>query len=407
VRYPSPLLLLILSLPATACLALAQDQEPPPDPAKGEVTLPCEAEDWNASLIIDNGDTGIWTVDSFQVFEQYASPEVVGLDDRGRCHVLVSYSGKWTPLTRCGDGEWLGGLAHGDVDPRVPGAELYTGGRKGNVYQLLPYAHGALDCRLISHLPGLEVHTMIAGDLDPRSKGPELLAFTRPGHLYRIAPTGPNGTFETVLLEVLPGRVRDALLLPPEAGRPRQIATVTRAGVLALLSFDGDGPHWRTLHSSPMGMGRLALGPVRDGAPTVLYSTLDDGRVLRHERIPDDDWSTETIYAGPQGLRGVAAGRFDADPTVETLAVFGYSREVKLLTRRGARWETETLFRDREKGHWLAAAELDGRNGTQELIGSGYGGRIFLLKRPPGYGVDGVLTEPPPAKPACPAKSKD
>jgi len=32
---------------------------------------------------------------------------------------------------RCGDGKWLGGLCHGDVDPRIAGAELYTGGQNG------------------------------------------------------------------------------------------------------------------------------------------------------------------------------------------------------------------------------------------------------------------------------------
>ena len=30
----------------------------------------------------------------------------------------------------------------------------------------------------------------------------------------------------------------------------------------------------------------------------------------------------------------------------------------------------------------------------QKPIGSGYGARIFLLSRPPGYGVDGVLADP-------------
>ena len=57
-------------------------------------------------------------------------------------------------------------------------------------------------------------------------------------------------------------------------------------------------------------------------------------------------------------------------------------------------WSAETIFDDREKGHWLAAAELDGRNGTDEIIGSGYGARIVLLSRPPGYGLPHVAVEP-------------
>jgi hypothetical protein len=360
------------------------------DPTRAEVTLPCVADDWRATLALDNGATGIWTVASFPVFEQYASPEIVGLDDLGRCHVLVSYSGKWTPLTRCGDGKWLGGLCHGDVDPRIQGAELYAGGQRGNVYQLVPYPHGALDCRLIAHLPGLEVHTLIAGELDASRAWRELLVFTSPGRLYRLSPTGPDGRFEVELAMEMPGRVRDALLLPARPGRAREVATVSRAGALELLSFDEHGPRRDVVHETSMGMGRIAMRP---GDPVVLYTTLDDGRVLRHERRADDSWRSETIYRGPQGPRGIAAGHFDADGSVETVAVFGYSREVQLLARTPRGWAVETLFVDRDKGHWLATAELDGRNDTDELIGSGYGGRVFVLARPPGFGLAGSPVE--------------
>lgn len=365
-----------------------------PDPAKAQVPLPSASAAWDASLVIDNGETGIWTVEAFQVFEQYASPEVVGLDDLGRCNVLVSYSGKWTPLRRIGEGEWLGGLCHGDIDERVPGAELYTGGKQGNLYQLRAYPHGALDARLIAHFDGRELHTLVGGELDPRSPGPELLVFTRPGALYRVTASGEDGEFESELLEVLPGRVRDALVLPTAAGAPAEIATVSRAGELSLLTIDEAGTHWRAICEREMGMGRLALRPPNASGEVVLYSSLDDGRILRHERGGAGEWSTELVYAGPQGPRGIAAGRFDADASVETLAVFGYGKEVQLLSRRAGKWSVETLFVDRDKGHWLAAAELDGRNGTHEIIGSGYGARVFMLARPPGYGRATVLTEP-------------
>ena len=363
------------------------------DPTKLEAPLPSESPDWHATLVLDNDGVGVWTVGAHQVFEQYASPEVIGLDDLGRCNVMVSYSGKWTPLRRVGDGKWLGGLAHGDVDPRVAGAELYVGGQLGNLYQLRPYAHGALDARLIAHLPGLEIHTLVAGELDARTPGPELLAFTRPGALYRVRVSPETGEFESELLQELSGRVRHALLLPGTAARPAEIATVSRAGQLQLLRIGAEGPEWRVVHEGPMGQGRIAQRESAPGAPRVLYSTLDDGRVLRHEEQPSGDWRTETIYAGPQGPRGVAAGQLDPDPGIETVAVFGYSRKVQLLSKRAGGWEVETLFVDLDKGHWLASAELDGRNGTRELIGSGYGGRIFMLSRPPGVGLGGVATE--------------
>jgi hypothetical protein len=90
------------------------------------------------------------------------------------------------------------------------------------------------------------------------------------------------------------------------------------------------------------------------------------------------------VHVGPQGPRGLAAGRFHADPELESLALFGYSREVVLLTRRDGGWESEILFVDRDKGHWLSVAELDGRNETDEILLSGYGARVVLLARPPG-----------------------
>ena len=311
--------------------------------------------------------------------------------------MLVSYSGKWTPITTVADGEWLGGLAQGDVDPRVPGVELYTGGKRGNLYQLVAHGTGVLDHRLVAHLPGREIHTLLAVDWDARRPGDELLAFTRPAGLFQLAPRsdGQDG-FDALLLEELDGRIRDALVLPRrEPTDPIQIATVSRAGRLALLQPTPSGPVWTSVFERPMGMGRLALAPAPDSADAgiVLYTTADDGCIVRHERNLAGAWTNELIYAGPQGPRGIAAGRFHADANIESVAVFGYSGRVELLTRAADGWHAETLFEDRDKGHWLAVAELDGRNTTDELIGSGYGSRIVLLSRPPGYGRSQVLAE--------------
>jgi len=357
---------------ACVCAAATGDNK---DPRDGRVVLP-GLSGWDASLIIDNKGAGIWTVDSFQGFDQHACPEVVGLDNDGRCHVLVSYSGRWTPITAVHDTKWLGGLAHGDIDPRTAGSEIYVGSQRGNLYQIVAYSQTALDNRLIAHFRGREIHTIVAGDLDPRTKGRELLVFTRPGGLFRVTPTGPNGTWETTHLQDLPGRVRDAQLIGDS------ILTVSRTGRLARLTITQDGPQWETIYKSAMGMGRISHTAER---PNVLYTTHDDGRVLRHER-DRAGWKTEIIYLGPEGPRGVAAGRFNADPAVETVAVFGYSGKVQLLSRKQDKWEVETLFQDSDKGHWLAVAEVDGRNSTQELISSGYSGRIVLLSRPAGYG---------------------
>ena len=142
-----------------------------------------------------------------------------------------------------------------------------------------------------------------------------------------------------------------------------------------------------------MGKGRIALRPESTAANTVLYTTHDDGRILRHARPASGRWVTETIYLGPQGPRGIAAGRFFADPKVESIAIYGYSGRVEILSRRGdGSWSAETVLKDPDKGHWIAVCEVDGRNATQELVASGFAGRIVLLARPVGYGRSELAT---------------
>jgi hypothetical protein len=356
------------------------------DPRQGEVSLPA-GNGWDASLVLDNQGVGVWIVGSFQVYDETGCPEVIGLDDRGRLFLLTSYSGRWTPLEGIRDGAWLGGLAWGDGDPRMPGRELYTGSQRGNLYQVLAHESGVLESRLIGRIADRSINTLILDDLDPATPGLELLLFTWPGGLYLATPTGDHGTFEIRQLADVAGRVRDVVRLPYFAGRPPEVACVSRDGSLQVLSLTPSGPPvWQTIYKAEMGMGRVALAPRSDGA-VVLYSTRDDGMILRHERTGAETWKTEVIYLGPQGPRGIAAGRFDADPLVETLAIFGYSGKVEVLSRKGREpWTVETVYRDADKGHWIAVCEVDGRNATQELVASGFGGRIVLLSRPPGYG---------------------
>jgi hypothetical protein len=106
------------------------------NPAEREVRL-SGADGFTATLALATG-VGVWSVAAFQVRPELGCPELVALDDRGRATVRVSYSGKWTPHVAADDGRWLGTAAHGDVDPRCPGAELYVGGKSGTVYRIVP-----------------------------------------------------------------------------------------------------------------------------------------------------------------------------------------------------------------------------------------------------------------------------
>lgn len=392
-RAARALLALLASIPSACHLgdpaARASDA---PDPALGAVALGSRAG-WDASLVMDAGGVGVWSVDACQVFESSGAPEILGLDDLGRCNVLSAKGDSWTPLRGVYDGEWLAAHAVGEVDPRVPGEELYVAGRRGNVYQVVGHRSGVLDSRLIAELAGYEVHALVAGDLEPEREGDELLAFTDPGGLAFLRPAPDRAGFVVDWVQDLPGRVRDALVLPPLGGGTPWIATASRAGRIELLRFTSAGPEWRVVHEEPAGFDSLALRPLALGPEPVLYSTCDDGRVLRHAKDAEGRWQTELVFAGPRAPRGLVAGRFTSDPKAECLAVFGYGREVVLLVRGESGWSAETIFEDTAAGFDLAAAELDGRNATDELVACGYSGRVVLLARPPGYGLPGVAVE--------------
>ena len=403
------IVLLLLCTPLLTCLTglASKAQDKAPDPTKGEVPLECAAG-WNAFLLMDR-DVGVWTVRSFQVFPKCGCPEVVGLDDRGRCTILLSYSGRWTPLETIQDGQWLGTVVGLDLDPHLPGRQLYTGGKTGRLYQIHARPGGGFDTRIVAEFPGEEIHTLVGGRLRSPDSEPQLLVITRTGKVFLPRPgKRPGDPFQTRLMATLQGRVRHAVVVQPGKGDSPFIATVSRAQEVSVLRVQGDKLEHKTILREPMGFGRIAQKPPAAGKPTVLYVTRDDGVVLRLEQKTRGAWKREMIYAGPQGPRGVAAGRFHEDPGAETVAVYGYSKKVQLLTRLpGEAWKAETIFTDVDKGHSLTAAELDGRNATHEILGSGYGKRIFMLARPPGYGLEVVAVEPDEQKDAKAEKDPD
>lgn len=333
-------------------------------------STPTAAPGWSAAIALDLGATGIWTTKVLDVFERYGGQEVVALDDTGRCHVLVQYAGKWTDHNAAHDTTWFGGLAHGDVDPRLPGRELYVGAASGRVWQIAPQPEGVLDANVIAELAGAEAHTLVALDN-------ELLAFTSPGSMWRLRAPRTGSRFEQREIASTGGRVRDAVRLADGS-----LALVSRDGTLEVRANGELEKPGEIALRVDSGLGRVAAGP-----SGVLYAASDDGVVWRCEKL-DGRWRTERVYAGPQGLRGIVCGRFTIPAPREELAVFGYSGVVLLLARgENGDWSSNALFTDRDKGHWLGVGELDQRNATDELVGSGYGGRVFVLAREPGYGL--------------------
>ncbi|MFN9756571.1 MAG: hypothetical protein ACK58X_09170, partial [Planctomycetota bacterium] len=70
-------------------------------------------------------------------------------------------------------------------------------------------------------------------------------------------------------------------------------------------------------------------------------------------------------------------------------------RTVHLVSRLpGGAFTAEALLRAPQKLHWLAVGELGGRNGTDELVATGFDGQVFVLARTAGHGLPGVALAP-------------
>jgi hypothetical protein len=393
----APVLGLLASCVAASSGGHVTDDDAPVDPDApntdvevAEVQLQAAHDDWRAALVHDNGDQGgVWVVKAFRVRPNRGQQDIVGLDAKGRLLLFGGYSGRWHPRETIHEGAWLNGLVHADLDDRVPGKELYTGGKVGNLWQVVVHREGgAIENRLIGRFPAERINILVAGDLRPDLPGNELAVFTAPGQLHLVTrdASAPGG-FTSTHLQRTDSHSRDALLLPAVDGAPPTVANAAANGVLELLTFGPGGVTSEVLYRSDVGMGRLTANRPGPGTPLRIYTTCDDGNVLRSERAADGSWSTTVIYAGPIGPRGVAAGRFSDDPKAETIIIYGYSKVVELLTRTAkGPWKSEVIFEAKDKGHSLWTCELDGRNATDEVILAGYGKRIVQLFRPPGYG---------------------
>ncbi|MBL8754537.1 MAG: ABC transporter substrate-binding protein, partial [Planctomycetes bacterium] len=375
-----------------------------PAQAVTTVATPLPSGDgWRAEKI-HHADSGIWYAHVDKVVDSYGANEVICADDKGRFVLLTVYSGQWTAHAVTCDGQWLAPTRSADVDPRVPGRELYAAGKGGSVFQVTlrpqPFARFALESREIGHAGGEEFHAIVAADLQPGG-AQELLAFAISGAVLQLVPGRDGDAFTTTQVARLPGRVRDVVVVPMGEQAPAAFG-VSRSGDVVRMQFDGDRLRTDVVAHEDCGLGRIAVGK---GAARVLYVTRDDGVVVRLQQDAAGAWSRSAIYAGEQGLRGIASGRFFADGR-EAVAVYGYDQVVRMLSRRGdGPWQVETVLATAQKGHWLAVGELDGRNGTDELVATGFDGQVLLLSRPFGYGLPGAAV-PAAEPPAIPTEAK-
>lgn len=371
---------------AAGC-AIPADAAPATPAADPAGSLVSTLEGWEARVWLDQGTAppaiGVWVVQCLDLVPDYAGPEIVALDDRGRLHVLFSYSGRFYAWQVLEDREWLGGLCLADVDPSVPGPELYTGGKRGNLYRVTWKPWAAFSAESLAHVSG-ELNNLVAADFEPARPGLELLAFLHPRGVVRLLPESGFAE-ESLLPDAL--RLRDAAVF--RDGDRDAAVVASRDGTLGVLRCGADGAYAiEVLARRAQGFGRVAKGPWTESGSPVFFAGCDDGAVLRIARDAAGSWTVREIWIGTRGVRGVAADVFDSDPARETVAVFGYGREVVLLARGAdGTFSGTTILTDREKGHWLCAGELDDRNATREIVASGFGGRVIVLSRTPGHGL--------------------
>lgn len=393
---PSTLAVLPCCRAVAICLPLALvacgASPPPPAAASSPAAAVVVADGWRADLAHDS-DEGVWYAKVDKVVAAHGANEVVVTDDAGRLTVLTVYSGQWTAHSAVGDGQWLAPTRAADVDPRVPGAELYAAGKGGSLFRVTlrpqPFGKFTVEAREVAHAPGEEFHAVVAGDFAPGGQA-ELLLFGITGAVYAALADGESA-FALRRVASVNGRVRDVAIASAAAGEPPVLYGASRSGELLALRHAPDGLAVEVALREDCGLGRVALAP---GRGDVVYATRDDGVLLRCERAADGSWRRAAIFAGEQGLRGVAAGRFFADGR-EAVAVYGYDRTVHLVSRPpGGAFAAEALLRAPQKGHWLAVGELDGRNGTDELVATGFDGEVFVLARAAGYGLPGAALPP-------------
>ncbi len=302
-------------------------------------------------------------------------PQAVSVDQAGDA-VLVRF-GADTPRSEVlyQNGTELTGLAIGDADPSVPGAEIYVGGFEqdpggqehgGHVVQLVPGREPREVWR-----GGAYVHSIeIAG---PRA----LLVSTYAGEIHLVELGGADRLLwaDARGADVERPKIKDAGLLVDPAGGARHEALVAfKTG--RLLWIDLAHPETaRIVHDETGGLSRVTPDP-EGGA----YVTGYFGRLL-HVRRAGGEWRIEVLDQEGQdsGLRGAVLGSFPADGTVAHLVVFGFHKLVRALVPRNGVLDPVTLHVDLDRGHAIEAADLVPGNGADELLVGGYSKRVTLL----------------------------
>ena len=365
---------LLAALPLAACASAS----------KGDVVRWEPVEVWR-------GDSAFERVKVGRPDATDPSPQLVGVDQGGHVVVVHWQDGAqprgeivWTQPSE------LTGLWVGDIDPSVPGEEIYAGGavkgdEGGTVTQIALTSDGPRARRVWTGTGYVHSITRIPGE------APRLLVTTYKGEIRVLSPAADGGPWDDRLIYTDPDagspdkerpKIKDAGFLADASGAvPHEALVVWKTGRALLIDLERPDAA-KFVHDEDGGLSRVS--PDEDGGA---YVTGYKGRVLHFVRaggglqvVCIDQEFTDS------GLRGITQGHFPLPQGgVAPLAIFGFHRLCRALSRREGAWDTTTLFRDVERGHVLEAADLVPGNDADELVLAGYSNRIVVLvARPAG-----------------------
>lgn len=326
--------------------------------------------------------------------------QIVGVDQAGQM-VLVHWNGGDRPSAEVvyDNRSEMTGLVIGDVDPTVPGEEIYVGAYEpgqpdvgGCILQCV-IAPGSTHVRRIA-TPGTYVHSIESVPPSAAGQPTRLVASTYGGEIHLLTPTSGDGPWDDRVVYASPPiadpqpkdprpRIKDMTLLRDTAGRPAHEVFAVFAGGRAVyvdLDHPNAGPNsGRVVAEEEGGWGRTCAD-----AGTGAFACGYKGRVVHFVRDSSGGFTARVIdeEGAESGLRGVVTGRFPlpgARGEIAPLAIFGYHALCRALVERNGAWEPVTLHTDLGRGHTLVAADLVAGNDADELVLAGYSKRIVVL----------------------------
>lgn len=371
----TPLLGLPLLLIFAGCLARTDSLFPLPS--------------WKSTVLLDTGRK-LQSVAVGELVGGKECAEIVALSEEGDGFCLAKSAGEWKSEKIIGGKGKLTGIEIADIDPGVPGNELYVGG-EGVIFSLHRSIDGVWDIRKIWEGPAF-VHGIASGDIDPRFAGNELAAVDYKGNVHCIRSEGDRWTSEIVFTDsdkLKDVAVRDFLAL----NKGDEIVCVGLSGKATLIWFDGAKWQHQAVwdggrSNAGVGVNRIDAGEIVPGHGLDIILGCDSGEIVMiHRKIGhpsqiDEEaagWVQRRLFTDTDKIRGVALADLDDASPGNEVAIFGYSKEIKLLTFEGDRISATLIGKDSDKGHWLASGELVGPNRTAELVTVGYSGKVTLF----------------------------